>query len=109
MGKSITSTMLASAIGFAWDIIKAGERIVAFSVRLGADEAYDLRAGFVELSMWRVGNATVTAGERLERSVNWFAMKKLGYADGEVSEMVARKLQQSHELRVSPIVGPMNA
>ena len=88
MFKSITRTMLTSAMGFAWDLIRTGEHIVATSERLGKDEAYDLRAGFVEMSVCRSGQAVVLTGEGLELFVNAVATK-LGYRDGEVSGMVA--------------------
>lgn len=85
MLKSITRTMLTSAMGFAWTLIRAGEGVVALSERLGSD---DLRADFAEMSVWRAGQAVVRSGEGLERLVNAVAMT-LGYNDGEVSAMVA--------------------
>jgi len=55
---------------------------------LGTGEAYDLRAGFVELSLWRAGQAVVRTGEGLDLFTNAVAMK-LGCRDGEVSGMPA--------------------
>jgi len=45
-------------------------------------------AGFAEKTKWQISGATVRTGAKLERGVNWFAMK-LGYSDGAVSGMVA--------------------
>jgi hypothetical protein len=84
MGKLITSTMLTSALGSAWDIIKTGERISEATEGWGTDEHASLAEGFVK----KTGRAITAMGERLELSVNWLAMK-LGYSDGEVSGMVA--------------------
>jgi hypothetical protein len=88
MMNSITRTMLTSTMGFAWNLIKTGERIVAFADRWELHEGNEQRAGFVELSVWRTGAAIVSIGEGLERAVNRFALW-LGYDDGEVSGMVA--------------------
>jgi hypothetical protein len=68
--------------------MRTGERIGAAAERWEVTEANELRAGFVELSVWRAGRAMVRAGESLELFVNWLAMR-LGYRDGEVSGMVA--------------------
>jgi len=88
MGKLITSTMLTSAMGFAWDTIRVGEYVVAFAESWELHEGNEQRAGFVELSVWGTGRGIVRMGERLERAVNRLAMK-LGYNDGDVSGMVA--------------------
>jgi hypothetical protein len=88
MLKSVTRTMLTSAMGFAWELIKAGGRIVAYAEGWEVTKANEDRAGFVELVVWRAGNAIVCMGERLELSVNSLAMG-LGYSDGEVSGIVA--------------------
>jgi hypothetical protein len=88
MMKSITRTMLTSTMRFAWDVIKTGERIVAFAESWELHEANEQRAGFVELAIWRTGNAVVGMGERLEQSVDTFALW-LGYSDGDVSGGVA--------------------
>ena len=85
MGKLITSTMLTSAMGFSWKLIRAGECVVEAAERWGAD---DQHAGFAELSVWKLGRAITAGGERLELAVNGFALR-LGYGDGEVSGMVA--------------------
>jgi hypothetical protein len=87
MMKSITRTMLTSTMGFAWDMIKTGERIVAVAERWELTKANEQRAGFVELAVWRAGTAIVGIGERLELKINQFAMW-LGYDDGEVSGML---------------------
>jgi hypothetical protein len=88
MLNSITRTMLTSAMGFARDTITAGERIVAFAERWGADEAYDLRAPYSEIWINNRGENVTFMGEQLERFVNWLGMK-LGYLDGEVSGWLA--------------------
>jgi hypothetical protein len=88
MLKLVERALLTSTMGFAWDLIKAGERIVAYSESWGADEAYDLRAPFAERWIHNRGMSIIAMSERLELSVNWLAMK-LGYEDGEVSRMVA--------------------
>jgi hypothetical protein len=88
MMKSITRTMLTTAMGFAWDVIKTGERIIEASENWDVHEANERRAGFVELAVWRVGNAIAGMGVRLELGINRFAIW-LGYSDGEVSGMVA--------------------
>ena len=85
MGKLITSTMLTSAMGFAWGLIRRGERIAEASGNWGAN---DLRAAFAERSVWRVGLTIAHAGESLELLVNACAMK-LGYHDGEVAGFAA--------------------
>jgi hypothetical protein len=87
MMKSITDTLLTSAMGFAYDLLNAGERVVAFAERWGVDEAYDLSAGFTERWIHNRGNAITAMGERLELGVNGLAMK-LGYRDAEVSGML---------------------
>lgn len=84
MQKSIIRTMLVSAMGFAWDTIKAGERVVAFAESWELHEGNQERAGFVELGVYRAGLIIAVSGERLEALVNTLAMK-LGYHDGEVS------------------------
>jgi hypothetical protein len=88
MGKLITSTMLTSAMRFAWRLINTGERVVAFAESWELHEANEQRAGFVELAVWRAGTAIVSMGEGLELAVNRFALW-LGHGDGEVSGMVA--------------------
>jgi hypothetical protein len=86
MLKLIERTVLASAMGFAWDLIKVGERVVVYGESWEVTGANEQRAGFVELTVWRAGNAIVRIGERLELSVNSLAMR-LGYNDGEVSAL----------------------
>jgi hypothetical protein len=88
MLKLITSTMLTSVIGFAWDAIRMGERGVERSEAIGIIDPEKPYAGFVEKTKWQISGATVRTCEKLERGVNWFAMK-LGYGDGAVSGMVA--------------------
>lgn len=88
MGKLITSTMLVSTMGFAWDMIRAGQRVVAFAESWEAHEGNEQSAGFVELAVWRAGSAIVRMGERLELWANGLAVR-VGYNDGEVSGMVA--------------------
>jgi hypothetical protein len=88
MKSAITQALLTRAMGFAWDIITAGERVVAVAENWELHEGNQERAGFVELTVWRAGHATVRMGERLELRVNALAMR-LGYGDGEVSRMVA--------------------
>lgn len=88
MMNSIIQAILTSAMCFTWGVIKTGERIVAFAERLGADEAYDLRAPYSEIWIRKRGKAVTATGERLETFVNALAMK-LGYRDGEVSGIVA--------------------
>lgn len=88
MIKEITRTLLTGTMGFAWDRIKTGERIVAFAESWEVNEANELRAGFAELSVWRAGRIITIASERLELGVNRFALW-LGYSDGEISGMVA--------------------
>jgi hypothetical protein len=87
MMKSITQAMLTNAMGFAWDVTKAGERIVEFAERWGADEAYDLRAPYSEIWIRHRGENVTAMGEQLERFVNWLGMK-LDYRDAEVSGWV---------------------
>ena len=87
--KSIERVALKGFMGSAWHLIlDTGPRVFAFAERWGADEAYDLRAGFVELRAWKAGKSITALGERLELGVNRIAMW-LGYGDGEVSGMVA--------------------
>jgi hypothetical protein len=88
MMKSITQEMLVGAMGFAWDMIRAGGRVVALAESWELHEGNLERAGFVELTVWRTGRAIVAAGESLELRVNALAMW-LGYSDGEVSGIVA--------------------
>jgi hypothetical protein len=88
MLKSITRTMLTSAMGFAWGVIRSGERGVECSEALGRTDPEKPYAGFVEKTQYLARRARVCAGESLELSVNRFAMKR-GYNDGEVSGMVA--------------------
>ena len=83
--KSITRTMLTSAMGFAWSMIRAGERGVEAAGGWGAD---DQHASLAELSVWKAGMMITIGGEQLELAVNRFALR-LGYNDGEVSGMVA--------------------
>lgn len=85
MMKSITRVMLTSTMGFAWKLIRTGERVVAAAESWGDN---DRHAGFAELSVWKVGTAITIGGERLERAVNGCAIW-LCYNDGEVSGMVA--------------------
>jgi hypothetical protein len=94
MKSVITQALLTSTMGFAWDTIAAGERVVAFAESWELHEGNEQSAGFVELSVWRAGSAIVNAGEALEPFVNWLGMK-LGYRDGEVSSWVAEQLQSS--------------
>lgn len=86
--KSITRTLLTGSMGFAWDMIKAGERVVTYTESWELNERNQERAGFVELAVWRSGRVIVVAGEGLELWVNALAMR-LGYNDGEVSGLVA--------------------
>jgi hypothetical protein len=88
MLKSVTRTMLTRAMGFAWDLIKVGERVVAYAESWEVTETNAQRASFVELTVWRTGNVIVGTGERLELGVNSLAMR-LGWDDGEVSSLVA--------------------
>jgi hypothetical protein len=85
---AITQALLTSIMGFAWDIITAGERVVAVAQNWALHEGNEQSAGFVELTVWRTGRAIVVAGERLELWVNAVGMR-LGYRDGEVSRIVA--------------------
>lgn len=86
MLQSITLTMLTSALALAWKLIKTGQRIVAFAESWELHEGNEQRAGFVELLVWWTGTAIVSVGERLEQSVDRFALW-LGYDD--VSGIVA--------------------
>jgi hypothetical protein len=88
MLKSITRTMLTSAMGFAWDVVRTGERGVVKSEAFETTDIERPYAGFVEKSVWQARRAMVGTGEGLELFVNRFAMR-LGYRDGEVSGMVA--------------------
>ena len=88
MLKLITSTMLASAMGFTWDVIRMGGRGVERSEAIGIIDPEKPYAGFAEKAKWQISDATVRTCEKIERGVNWFAMK-LGYSDGAVSGMVA--------------------
>jgi hypothetical protein len=94
MSNSITRMMFTSAMGFAWDIIKAGERVVAYAEDWEVTEANAERAGFVERAVWRSGGAILRVGERLELAVNACAMR-LGYADGEISSYVFDQLMRA--------------
>ena len=82
--------MLTGAMGFAWDMIGLGERVVAVAESWEVQEGNQERAGFVELTVWRTGRAIVVAGERLELWVNAVGMR-LGYRDGEVSGMLMHR------------------
>ena len=88
MTNSITHTMLTSTMGCAWDITHMGERGVERSEAIGIIDPEKPYAGFAEKTKWQISGATVRTGAKLERGVNWFAMK-LGYSDGAVSAMVA--------------------
>lgn len=85
MTKSITDTMLTTAMGFAWKLIRTGERVVEAAESWGAD---DQHAGFTELFVRKAGTVVTIGGERLELAVNGLALW-LGYNDGELSGMVA--------------------
>jgi hypothetical protein len=87
MMKSITTTMLVSAMAFAWGTIRAGERGVERSEAIGSADLKDY-AGLWETMAARKGCAMVRTGERLELWVSALAMK-LGYRDGEVAGLVA--------------------
>lgn len=87
MLKSITRTILISTMGFAWDMIKAGERLRAFVYTWEIHDGNRERSGLGELWALRSALAIVVGGERLELLVNALAMK-LGYRDGEVSMMM---------------------
>lgn len=84
MMKLTTRAMLASAMGFAWDMIKTGERISEATTSWGDDQ----HAGPAEKAVHKLGRVIAGTGERLERGVNRLAMR-LGYDDGEASGMVA--------------------
>ena len=88
MLKLIIRTVLTSAMGFAWDITRTGERGVERSEAIGIIDPEKPYAGFAEKAKWQISGATVRTCEELERGVNWFAMK-LGYSDGAVSALVA--------------------
>src|SRR5437762_11332757 len=81
----ITGVVLTNSMAFGWKLIKAGERVVALAERWGAD---DQEAGLAEVSVRKAGTLMTVGGERLELAVNGFAVW-CGYADGEVSGMVA--------------------
>jgi hypothetical protein len=98
MTKLITRT-LTSFMGLAWNIVHAGERTVERCEAIGITDLAKPYAGFREKMAWRKGWAMVRAGEGLELSVNWIAMR-LGYSDGEVSGMVARR-NEADQLRIS--------
>lgn len=87
MNNSIMLTMLMVLMRCAWDIMKAGECVGAVAVNWPLHEGNKDHAGFVERTVWRIGRATVGAGECLEALVNALAVK-LGYNDGEVSIML---------------------
>jgi hypothetical protein len=88
MGKLIKRSALTGVMGFSWDLIKTGGRIVAYVDSWEVNEANERRAGFVERSVWKAGRIITIAGERLELAVNGLAVR-LGYNDGEVSGLVA--------------------
>jgi hypothetical protein len=87
MMKSITRTMLTSAMGIAWKLISTGEHVVAYSESWEVTEANAASAGFVERAVWRAGTTILRIGEWLELAVNRAAMG-MGYNDGEVSGMM---------------------
>ena len=89
---SIKGTTLEAAMGFSWALINAGERVVEFSERVGAN---DLGAGLAELLVWKAGRAVVFVGARLEQGANRVAMW-LGYEDGELSGVVAWPAAPAH-------------
>ena len=60
-------------MGLLWDLIRAGERIVAYAESWEVTKANEQHAGFVELTIWRTGHGVVVMGERLELSVNGLA------------------------------------
>jgi hypothetical protein len=84
MINSITRTMLTGTMGFAWELIWAGQHVVGATALWGADEHASLAERFVG----NAGRIITAAGERLELAVNGLAMR-LGYNDGAVSGMVA--------------------
>jgi len=88
MLKLVTRTMLTGTMGFSWKLIATGERVAAFAESWELHGRNEERAGFVELAVWRTGQAIVVAGERLELRVNALAMQ-VGFSDGEVSGLVA--------------------
>lgn len=94
MMKLIAHTMLTSTMGIAWKLIRTGECVVAVAESWELHEGNAQRAGFVELSVWRTGRAIVRMGERLELRVNGLGVR-LGYNDGEVSDMVAGALTRA--------------
>jgi hypothetical protein len=83
MTKSITRAMLTGTMGFAWDAIRIGERIVWWTEGFGGEHA-----GVIERAALMAGRACVCLGELGELWVNRYAMKR-GYFDGEVSGLVA--------------------
>jgi hypothetical protein len=88
MLKATTRTILTSAMGFAGDTARMGERGVERCEAIGIIDPEKPYGGFAEKTKWQISGATVRTGAKLERGVNWFAMK-LGYSDGEVSGVVA--------------------
>ena len=84
MMKSITRTLLTSTMGFAWDMIRAGERVVAFAESWKLHEGNEQRAGFIELIVHRTGRALGAAGKRFELGLDALAIR-FGFDDGEVT------------------------
>jgi hypothetical protein len=68
-----------------------GERSVERSEAIGIADPLKPYAGFLETMVWRKGCATVSAGESLEKFVNWTAMK-LDCNDGEAAGWAADQL-----------------
>jgi hypothetical protein len=85
MMKLLERKMLTDTMDFAWCTIGgAGSRVNAFAESWELHEGNQERAGFVELWVWRAGQALRRSGEGLELFVNWLGMKR-GYEDGEVA------------------------
>lgn len=75
MIKSVAQGMLKSARGLAGALITTGKRTVVFAERLGADEAYDLRAPYAEIWMHDRGGNVMRARERLDSCVDRLSVK----------------------------------
>lgn len=70
MIKSITQGMLGGAMGLAGWLLRTGERMAALADRLGADEAYDLKAPYAEIWMHNRGETVTAMGVLVENLVD---------------------------------------
>lgn len=66
----ITQETLKVANGLGGSLIRMGEGMVAFAVRLGADEAYDMRAPYSEIWINNRGENVTALGVRVEDLVD---------------------------------------